>query len=323
VRGFDKNGLSLYHCIRGTNSVEGAIHNPIRRSFASFNASIELADSLIADFRHRHNLNVGEKNKTGSIYLGHYDPWLDFEIHTLRGDICWISKPVTGAIFTSTDPLKFCPTHEQFGITKIPGALRLQYDFNGPDLTDHFTASYGSHLNLLSIYPIQLHFSRLKGKRKDVYSYLAAAQHVRFAVTPVHTKNEKQLFHQVISIGGEWSCSKGLPKFDQMAAWWSGKADGILIFYKLPEYLATYYKTWLENRQAVHTMVASSAQRKPSERRIRSKGHIAYVLEAAAQNQPAIVADQQIQTASVSEENLDLPIQMTILAPYKNQISKI
>ena len=30
LKGIDKKGLKLYHCIRGTNSVEGAVHNPIR-----------------------------------------------------------------------------------------------------------------------------------------------------------------------------------------------------------------------------------------------------------------------------------------------------
>ena len=80
ITGYDKNGLALYHCIRGTNSVEGGVHNPIRRSFESLNASVELADCLMADFRHRHNLDVGTVHKTGSQYQGHHDPWLDHEI---------------------------------------------------------------------------------------------------------------------------------------------------------------------------------------------------------------------------------------------------
>jgi hypothetical protein len=78
--GRDKDGLLLYHCIQGTNSVEGAIHNPIRRNFASLNASPELADALIADFRHRHNTDAGSFHKAGVQYAGHYDPWLDHEI---------------------------------------------------------------------------------------------------------------------------------------------------------------------------------------------------------------------------------------------------
>jgi hypothetical protein len=50
IRKRDKNNLYVYHCIRGTNSVEGAVHNPICRSFAALNASVPLADSLIVDF---------------------------------------------------------------------------------------------------------------------------------------------------------------------------------------------------------------------------------------------------------------------------------
>ncbi|THU80100.1 hypothetical protein K435DRAFT_874751 [Dendrothele bispora CBS 962.96] len=46
----------------GTNSVEGAIHNPMRRSFAALKASPELADALTADFRHRHNVKAGSRN---------------------------------------------------------------------------------------------------------------------------------------------------------------------------------------------------------------------------------------------------------------------
>jgi hypothetical protein len=49
IRFCDKHGLPVYHCIWRTNSVEGAVHNLIRRNFASLNASVELADCLIAD----------------------------------------------------------------------------------------------------------------------------------------------------------------------------------------------------------------------------------------------------------------------------------
>ena len=45
--GTDKNGLPSYHCICGTNSVEGAIHNPIRRNFASLNVSLHYLSLLM------------------------------------------------------------------------------------------------------------------------------------------------------------------------------------------------------------------------------------------------------------------------------------
>jgi hypothetical protein len=58
VNGSDNNGLALYNCILSTNSVERGVHNSIRKNFGSLNASPELTDALLADFRHRHNVEV-------------------------------------------------------------------------------------------------------------------------------------------------------------------------------------------------------------------------------------------------------------------------
>jgi hypothetical protein len=122
VEGHDKNGLTIYHCLRGTNSVEGAVHNPIRRCFGSLNASPEHADCLVADFRHRHNTNVGTLHKMGSRYQGHYDPWLDHDISVMRADILWKSKPSLGPVPHDTDPLSFAQTED---IRKITFGHRL------------------------------------------------------------------------------------------------------------------------------------------------------------------------------------------------------
>ena len=165
LKGTDKHGLKLYHCIRGTNSVEGAVHNPIRRNFASLNASPELADELIADFRHRHNTDCGTMNRTGKHYGGHYDPWLDHEISNLRSDISWVQKPVTlsWCIIQDTDPMEFAQTQEKFGITSIPPMIRMANDFLGPEISlNPLTTS-----NNNSIYLTNLHLSKL---RKEMMS---------------------------------------------------------------------------------------------------------------------------------------------------------
>ena len=85
----DENGLPIYHCIRGTNSVEGSVHNPIKQKFASLNTSPELADALISYFWHRHNYDTGSMHKLGKQYLGHYDPWIDHDVLQLQSDIKW------------------------------------------------------------------------------------------------------------------------------------------------------------------------------------------------------------------------------------------
>ena len=108
--------------------VEGSVHNPIRQKFASLNASPELADALLADFRHRHNYDTGSMHKLGKKYLGHYDPWIDHDILQLQSDIKWrvvgAHKTITsGRALQDTDPLSFQSSDEQFGITRIPGIL--------------------------------------------------------------------------------------------------------------------------------------------------------------------------------------------------------
>ena len=197
----DKNGLPIYHCIRGTNSVEGSVHNPIRRKFASLNASPELADALIADFRHRHNYDTGSMHKLGKKYLGHYDPWIDHDILQLRSDIKWNmvdshTTTTSGRALQDTDPLSFQYTEEQFGITQIPGILQIQNDYNSFAINPH---------EEFSIYPTKLLLSQLQGKRKSVYEFLANAQRTKYAVVPLHTEDEFKLFHKSVTVGGMWA----------------------------------------------------------------------------------------------------------------------
>jgi 3'-5' exonuclease len=294
----DKHGLIIYHCIRGTNSVEGSVHNPIQRKFASLNASPELADALNADFRHRHNYDVGSVHKLGKPYLGHYDPWIDHDILQLRSDIKWrsdslIAITVSGRASQDTDPLSFQQTDEQFGITQIPGILCIQNDFS----------AFPIDAEEPGVYPAKLHLSKLQGNRNSMYEYLATAQQTKYAVIPVHTDDEFKLFHKSLIVGGKFASSKGSPNFDQMAAWWSTQANGKMIFYKLREHLANYYKIWSDNRKAKESMVATLSTREKNHNRLHSTGHIAHVLAAAPCNQPGILvsaSDAEMDTISSS-----------------------
>jgi hypothetical protein len=56
--GVDRNGLNYYRTVRGTNSIEGGIHMPLRRTFGSLNASPELTDALLCNYRDRRNTTV-------------------------------------------------------------------------------------------------------------------------------------------------------------------------------------------------------------------------------------------------------------------------
>jgi hypothetical protein len=202
------------------------------------------------------NIDVGIKHKRGLKYMGHYDPWLDHEVSKLRADVNWKSKPPEGHMFYDTDPLSFAQTEEQFGILAIPANLQITSNLTGASIITPMQEQELS-LQVANIYPTQLHLSRLRGTHGNAYEYLAAAQKTLYAVTPVHIKEEFQLFHKALSIGGEWATYQTRPNFDKMAAWWSSKADGKNILYKLPEHLGKHYQKWNAHQQTKEALVAS------------------------------------------------------------------
>jgi hypothetical protein len=59
--GKDKEGLTLYRCCRGTNSVEGGVHHNLRARFRPFGASPRLAGALLKDYVLHHNLVVSRQ----------------------------------------------------------------------------------------------------------------------------------------------------------------------------------------------------------------------------------------------------------------------
>jgi len=54
----DKDGLNIYRCARGTNNVEGGVHQNIIKRFGSYNASPRFAVNLLRDYCLCHNLRV-------------------------------------------------------------------------------------------------------------------------------------------------------------------------------------------------------------------------------------------------------------------------
>jgi len=56
--GKDKNNLTLYRCCRGTNDLEGGVHQNLIRRFTSFNVSARQAVNMILDYAICHNMQV-------------------------------------------------------------------------------------------------------------------------------------------------------------------------------------------------------------------------------------------------------------------------
>ncbi|KAG2212963.1 hypothetical protein INT46_008089 [Mucor plumbeus] len=127
----DKFKLPIYRCVRGTNSVEGGIHTGIIRKFGFFNASPDLAECALANYRLRHNANVGSKNKYGKLYKNHYSPWLTQVINDIEEKLGMKTKASYFNPFC--DALKFRrnnveSTNLAFGICPFPENLLEQFE---------------------------------------------------------------------------------------------------------------------------------------------------------------------------------------------------
>jgi hypothetical protein len=104
----DSEGLAIYTCSRGTNSVE-SLHQKLVRQFACYHASAELGDSLLAEQRHRHNSRAGIRNR-GYFDCHHYCQYLTEHIQMLYGSPTIKNWP-SSSNWTSTK--------EQFGIIPL------------------------------------------------------------------------------------------------------------------------------------------------------------------------------------------------------------
>ncbi|KAG2225277.1 hypothetical protein INT45_001501 [Circinella minor] len=91
VRRKDKHDLNVYRCLRGTNSLEGGVHQNLNRRFDAFNASVKLAFALMTEYKTRHNLDVDVLNRTGKAYKSHYDIWLKDKTQLLNFDISMVT----------------------------------------------------------------------------------------------------------------------------------------------------------------------------------------------------------------------------------------
>ncbi|EIW52507.1 uncharacterized protein TRAVEDRAFT_24023 [Trametes versicolor FP-101664 SS1] len=207
--GQDKYGLTLYRCCRGTNDVEGGVHQNLIRRFTSFNISPRHA--------------VGTLNRTGRKYLGHFDIPLKNRtariLDTLAAAETFSSQVrhlrsgwVNGDDYTRAD--------EVFGI--------LRFDENTQQR--------------LGMLPYSPDFVRDTRPR---HAYLSERQGTRFAVLPVHSRDERDLFHLLVETATVTTAATQ-PNWEKLVNVWAGHADGRSIFYKLPEQLKSYYKTWLD-----------------------------------------------------------------------------
>ncbi|KAL9536894.1 hypothetical protein MBANPS3_012276 [Mucor bainieri] len=268
----DQHSLPIYRCMRGTNSVEGGVHQNIIRKFGFFNSSPDLAQCSLAEYRLRHNTDIGSRNRFGVKHRGHYNPWLTQSINAMKASL--------GHTFKGSyhDPngnsFSFSPGSETFGICQISKTIANAYHFKSysPDMPPAKAKKTKGNLSKgkskkatkdpkkpadpRPIYPTLFRASlfdismlpvvHAKKIYDSSYALLAKLQNTRHAVVPVHTKEERDLFQLLLDSDCRHKDGKE-PNWLHQCYNWSYRcntqtANGNL-FYKTPYHLKTYYAT--------------------------------------------------------------------------------
>jgi len=130
--GKDKLGLTLYKCLRGTDSLEG-LHQKLRQLIRGFSVSPRLTISIISDYLLRWNHNIDVKIRgLSSVYDGIYEygQLLEDEIEKMSK---WPNRdepPHPDWISTRS----FVATGEYFGL--VDGMTRMQVDDDNQEEDD-------------------------------------------------------------------------------------------------------------------------------------------------------------------------------------------
>ncbi|KAI7887971.1 uncharacterized protein EV154DRAFT_325273 [Mucor mucedo] len=175
------------------------VHQNIIRKFASFNAGPALTDCALADYRLRHNMTVGSKNRYGVAHKTHFSPRINQAINFLRAEL---GQKI---LHSYCDPLGnsflLVSSSETFGICRIPEPLLEAYDMKNN--TREFDNG-NLHRSLSVKEKIVLCVSattQCTNKSKSIFGglqhqYLCYIQGTSYAVTPIHTDEEVHLYEK-------------------------------------------------------------------------------------------------------------------------------
>ncbi len=257
----DKIGLQVYRCKRGTNTLEGGVHQNVIRMFGAFNADPELAQYMLQEYFHRHNMSVGYYNRKGVTFKYHYDVWTTKRIADLYMDLDPSLAPPHIVLWSSIGD--YDVVNESFGIVPIPDAVRsvcsmepfspdntfVKRPFNRPSKSAYFPDQNLSYTNNGS--------SHLGGRKGFKFSWLARQQGTKYPVLPVQSLEEIKLFKKMVN------AFDNQRKIDwvALAAKWNSENASFQqrIFYKLPDHLESHFKSsHLRYNNFISTKIANS-----------------------------------------------------------------
>ncbi|SCZ98070.1 BZ3500_MvSof-1268-A1-R1_Chr7-3g09692 [Microbotryum saponariae] len=226
------------------NSLEGGIHRNLRQRFPKSGVSPCHANACLADYVLVHNLTVGTFNRTGKPFVGHYDLWLTVELHRLRRKTSAFLPRHSTTVSDIVNPLLY--TTETFGIVPVVQSPTAQMRF------------------LIEPYHVERETLRLEPVKWSPWSLLQnntpAIQHMQSRLP-----TDRKLRHDWLAEPNERYTDISQARYDwellnlrilEITELWNKYANGIDIFYKMPEYINKWASRWssLANVQATMNM---------------------------------------------------------------------
>lgn len=176
LRSRDRDNLPLWLCSRGTNSNEGTVHQKAVKIFHGFQgASAELIHYVLLEWVHRLNMRSARNNRVGvtAVELGHWDTWLLDEILLMQERVFGERVSHFG--------------HQRAGEYELPDFFCGVTAFS-PELLDRCALPHGEALEQMKkVIPVL----------SDQERWLAKVFGAQLPFLPVHTKEEKIVYHEV------------------------------------------------------------------------------------------------------------------------------
>ena len=204
VRKFDEKArLNIYRCVRGTNSVEGSIHQKLLDKCATYNASPQFGDALMAAFRHRHNEKSSRRNRRNYPNVGHFDTWI-------VDDIQWYLEELHMFQHMSPDwcsAKSFKPTSQRYGFAPL-GDIR--------------------NVGLMP-------FEGNRQLKPTTLQFLSQEMCTKYPILPVSTREERTFFKECLRNDG--LKKNGRTDYVQICRAFNSIANGESIFFKLVSHI--------------------------------------------------------------------------------------
>ncbi|BGP51804.1 hypothetical protein JCM10450v2_007760 [Rhodotorula kratochvilovae] len=246
------DGVNLYRCSRGTNFIEGRVHRPLRRQFASSPVSVRLASARLIDFQTTHNLLVGTYNRTGQRYNTHFRT-------TLLDRIQFLTKltsplvPAAPLLDHWVNGSMYVTTSETYGVLPITAAAAANLFIDLSPSHPSFDPTRILHRPAQSSSPTSSVPPKGKAASPERHQQLAEYQGTRFAIVHVHTRAERELLSHLLTSPSIVSVTGKELRYLTLARRFNEVANGVEVFYKT----STHMQHYMSRLETLHNRKAS------------------------------------------------------------------